>query len=403
MAVDPSIALGVKSIDLPDPLNQLTQLYQAQGLQQQNALHGAQMNALARAQTIADAKNQGIAAGYDPATGKFDMTKASTALVNSGQAHLIPEVQNEYNKTQQEQLALQKGQLEQSQAQEREGVRQILAYNTPEDVIAHIDQNLNDGKITAVKAAQLKSEVPNDPNALPAWKVKQTQNLLDAKDQLANQIQQQQTAETGRHNVVSEGIEGTNAATNRQKMLNEVNPELQGNLAQTKAVGTQLGTAQGTAQAALPNVLRIANTSIGHINDIINDPDMQRIVGNPVAGVAAHISGTKEATFYNKQKQLAGDAMASAIAGMQGSGIRGTQVELQAIQSAKNRMDTATTPQAYIQAARDAVNIINGSTATAAQKAGVDPSTINLPAFAAPGAKTPQHSPAVNQALEKYK
>lgn len=41
--IDPSIALGVKPVQIESPINQLAKLYQMQGLQQQNALAGMQM------------------------------------------------------------------------------------------------------------------------------------------------------------------------------------------------------------------------------------------------------------------------------------------------------------------------------------------------------------------------
>ena len=75
MALDPNIALGVRPMELANPLAQYSQVAQIQNAQNQNQLAQFQLGAAQRAEKsqnlLADAYSQAT----DPATGKIDYNK----------------------------------------------------------------------------------------------------------------------------------------------------------------------------------------------------------------------------------------------------------------------------------------------------------------------------------------
>ena len=86
MALDPSIALGVKPLEVANPLAQYAQTQQIQHYQQQNAL--AQ-----RAMAQEDAMNQAYAKSVNRDTGKIDPAMLSQNVIASGYGAQLPKLQ----------------------------------------------------------------------------------------------------------------------------------------------------------------------------------------------------------------------------------------------------------------------------------------------------------------------
>jgi hypothetical protein len=86
MALDPSIALGVKPLEVANPLAQYAQTQQIQHYQQQNAL--AQ-----RAMAQEDAMNQAMANSVNRDTGKIDPAMLSQNVIASGYGAQLPKIQ----------------------------------------------------------------------------------------------------------------------------------------------------------------------------------------------------------------------------------------------------------------------------------------------------------------------
>ena len=68
MALDPSIALGVRPVEVQNPLNQFAQVAQLQNFQRQSDLAN-------RAIEQEDALNRAYANAYDPKTGNIDANR----------------------------------------------------------------------------------------------------------------------------------------------------------------------------------------------------------------------------------------------------------------------------------------------------------------------------------------
>jgi len=69
MALDPNISLGVRGIEIANPLTQYSQIAQIQNAQNQNQLAQYQLGAAERADIAAEGLNKLYAKHYDPIKG----------------------------------------------------------------------------------------------------------------------------------------------------------------------------------------------------------------------------------------------------------------------------------------------------------------------------------------------
>jgi hypothetical protein len=93
MALDPNIALGVKSLELPNPLARYGQLAQIQNAQNQNQLAQYQLGSAQREQESINALNQAYAKAYDPKTGQINADALRQSLASGGFGSKLPAVE----------------------------------------------------------------------------------------------------------------------------------------------------------------------------------------------------------------------------------------------------------------------------------------------------------------------
>jgi hypothetical protein len=93
MALDPNIALGVKSLELPNPLARYGQLAQIQNAQNQNQLAQYQLSSAQREQESVNALNQAYAKAYDPKTGQINADALRQSLASGGFGSKLPAVE----------------------------------------------------------------------------------------------------------------------------------------------------------------------------------------------------------------------------------------------------------------------------------------------------------------------
>lgn len=183
MALDPSIALGVKPLEVANPLNQFAQVAQLQHYQQQNAL--AQ-----RAMEQEDALNRAYAASIG-GTGEIDPNMLRKNVVGANLGSKLPAVEKTLLETRKLKNEVGKGELELGIAQQNRAIRELAQYNTLAEVNAHIDQNLAAGKITSEQAAQTRAGLPASDADLPRWQLGMLRKTLDTKDLLEQQYTSQ--------------------------------------------------------------------------------------------------------------------------------------------------------------------------------------------------------------------
>ena len=188
MALDPNIALQVRGVELQNPLNQMAQLTQLQGAQNQNALARMQMAEYERARTEEEGLRNYLA-GAD-----LKKPEARAELMKFGKTGLG------YAKALSEQ---EKADLERKKLQTETGAAEfdlrikkankalgdIGALNSPEEALASIDKNLADGNIDPQKADTLKASLAQAPS-FNAWQKSMLVNILDAKDRLTQEREQ---------------------------------------------------------------------------------------------------------------------------------------------------------------------------------------------------------------------
>ena len=95
MAINPAIAMGVRGIELQDPLAQYGRVAAIQGAQQQNALAQLQMQQAQREQEATNALNRAYAEAYNPQTGEVDINRLRGSLATGGMGSKLPGIEKQ--------------------------------------------------------------------------------------------------------------------------------------------------------------------------------------------------------------------------------------------------------------------------------------------------------------------
>jgi len=181
MALDPSIALGVRPIELPNQLAQYAQMQQIQGFQRQNELAN-------RAIRQEDAANQAYANSIDPATGQIDPIKLRQNMVGANLGSKLPAYEKSMLETAELRNKVGKGDFELSMQKANQAIKNIANLNTREDIIADLTRNTQAGNLDLERAKQIEASIPQDPTQIPAWQLQTLRGMLEAKDRLEQQF-----------------------------------------------------------------------------------------------------------------------------------------------------------------------------------------------------------------------
>lgn len=93
MALDPNIALGVRGIEIANPLAQYGQVAAIQNAQNQNALAQFQLGSAQRTEKSQNLLADAYAQSTDPGTGKIDYNKLTSLVAAGGGGAQIPAIQ----------------------------------------------------------------------------------------------------------------------------------------------------------------------------------------------------------------------------------------------------------------------------------------------------------------------
>ena len=93
MALNPNISLGVRGIELANPLAQYGQVAAIQNAQNQNALAQFQLGSARRTEQSQNLLADAYAQSTDPATGKIDYNKLTSLVASGGGGAQIPAIQ----------------------------------------------------------------------------------------------------------------------------------------------------------------------------------------------------------------------------------------------------------------------------------------------------------------------
>ena len=193
MAINPSISLGVKGLELANPLAQYGQIAAIQGAQNQNALAQYQLGAAQRAEAtqnvLADAYGQSI----DPDTGKINYNKLTGLLAKGGGGSQIPGIEKTRRETEAAALAakktegeIAKNEYDLQQKKFTKAWQSAGAAATPQIAIDQLTKAVRNGEIdmaTATREIQTLQKMP--PEQYRDWRANKILELMDAKDQYA--------------------------------------------------------------------------------------------------------------------------------------------------------------------------------------------------------------------------
>ena len=228
--IDPNIALGVKPLQIENPMNQYAAMSQIQNAQNQNALAQYQLSSAQRAEEGQNALSAAYRKAYNPEKGTIDNALLSKEIANSGFGHLLPKIHQDILVRQKEEGAIKKQTAEtiglefrNKNAELDKAISQIAAFNTPQDTIAAIDKNLASGKIDQEKADWLKKSLTQAPN-FRTWQKTTLINNLDAKDKLHQEYQDKMASIAGGNLDVARG----NLAVNQYNATKPVYSEAAG-------------------------------------------------------------------------------------------------------------------------------------------------------------------------------
>lgn len=171
MPINPAIAMGVRGIELADPLAQYGRVAAIQGAQQQNQLAQLQMQQAMREQESTNALNAAYRDAYNPQTGDIDLNKLRQSLSAGGFGSKLPGIEKTLAELKKERLTQQK--------LEGEIAAQPVALRKLESEI--VGQGLTQKKLEGEISAQPTALAIAQANLVEA-KLKQARSFLDTID-----------------------------------------------------------------------------------------------------------------------------------------------------------------------------------------------------------------------------
>lgn len=428
MAIDPSIALGVRGIELQNPMNALAQFSQIQGAQQANRLNQLQMAEYERARTEEEGLRNYLS-GAD-----LTATETRNALMakfgKSGREFAKGLTELDKAKTEE---AARKAKL----AIDKTGMYRDMVGGiaSPADAIEFMklqatDPDMAGTPITRMPLMKVLSSIPQDPIGFETWKkqtalgmtkfVEQNKPQLSTKDTGGELIDRTFEPLTGKMTTLSttkktatpgdrltDARARENIAISQEKLKREGDPAFQQAMAVAKATGEAIAKNDVAAKQALPKIISDAQLALDVVDQMVGKqevrdakgkliqaataphPGFQDAVGATYLPGARFVPGTQAASFQALQNQVEGTAFLSAFEALKGGGAI-SEKEGEKATAARMRMTLAQNEGEYIKAAREFQDIVRKGVENAQRKAGG--------AGAAAGG-----SANVDALLEKYK
>jgi hypothetical protein len=210
MAIDPSIALGYKGFEAPNPLAQYAQVAQIQNAQNQNALNQYQLAAAKRADEQTNVMNELYAKHFNPATGALNQNALNADLIARNQAGQIPVMQAKIADTEHKTYTAQKAKID-AVTEERkffEGAQRNLATNpSNENVMAWAQ----DAQLSPVLSAETKARAKAEEQKLLAMKPAERATYLSQQGSTTSDF----TARRGQNMVDARARENIDIARQR--------------------------------------------------------------------------------------------------------------------------------------------------------------------------------------------
>jgi hypothetical protein len=193
MALDPNIALGVRQLEIANPLAQYGQIAALQSAQNQNALAQFQLGAARRQEESQNALSDVYKRSVNPETGEIDKKLLLSNVAQSRAAHLLPEIQTKLLEAESKQANLKKTGVETEEKQFKltqdklkHGWNSLGDAPTPQDAIKKLNEGVTKGYFDFATANAETQQLQNmTPEQYKQYRVEKVLGLLDAKDKLS--------------------------------------------------------------------------------------------------------------------------------------------------------------------------------------------------------------------------
>lgn len=324
MAVNPAIAMGVRGIELADPLAQYGKVAAIQGAQQQNALAQLQMRQAEREQEATNALNAAYREAYNPQTGDVDINRLRQSLATGGYGSKLPDIEKKLGEVKTQRLALTKteGEVLDAALKRSRGFLETLDPNAPgaaEAYIAWHEANHKDPIIgpalsaRGVTADQSRGRIAQliqtpgglarliNESKLGTEKFMELNKPQLSTTDIGGQVvsrtfapltgelttvgTQEKTMAPGEAQRLENdakrikqegqriGLEGRRVAVLEENARRDADPAFQQRMAGAKAVGEAIAKGDVTAQQALPKVISRAEEGVRLIDELIGKRD----------------------------------------------------------------------------------------------------------------------------------
>lgn len=357
--IDPSIALGVKPVQIEDPINRFAR-------QQELTVNMMKAQELGRG-LKEEEEVRNYLRGAD-----ISSPETRAGLAKFGKTGLA------YGKqlAEQEKAGLEtkklRGDIDKQTLEAHRQRTSDLAFNpSDENVLAHLQDSVLRQEITPEQAKQRWTQV----GAMPVEQRKQY--FLQMGVNADKRLEQMTLSEAQKQDL---GLK-------RERLQKDFDPVLQSNLASAKEYGQALGKNRATAEAALPNALQTAEEGIRLIDEMVGKPEIKDASGKviqkatkPHPGFSSYVGatltpgmrfmeGSDTASYEVRQKQIEGKAFLEAFQALKGGGSI-TEKEGEKGTQAIMRMNKASNEREYIAAARELQGILRTGMDRSRAKAG---------------------------------
>ena len=192
MALNPNIALGVRPLEIANPLAQYGQVAALQSAQNQNQLAQYQLGAAQRAEATQNALADAYSQSIDPDTGAINYNKLTGLLAKGGGGSQIPGIEKTRREIEAAALAAKKtqGEIEKNQF-DLQDKKLKFAWNavgsasTPQAAISELTKGAKDGVFDMKSATAEIQQLQNmTPEQYQQYRVQKVMGILDAKDKL---------------------------------------------------------------------------------------------------------------------------------------------------------------------------------------------------------------------------
>jgi hypothetical protein len=192
MALNPSISLGVRPLEIANPLAQYGQVAALQSAQNQNQLAQYQLGAAQRAEATQNALADAYSQSIDPDTGTINYNKLTGLLAKGGGGSQIPGIEKTRREIEAAALAAKKtqGEIEKNQF-DLQDKKLKFAWNavgsasTPQAAISELTKGAKNGVFDMKSATAEIQQLQNmTPEQYQQYRVQKVMGILDAKDKL---------------------------------------------------------------------------------------------------------------------------------------------------------------------------------------------------------------------------